>query len=375
MAHILVVEDNDDVREELVFMLELEGHQVRWAGSGREALARVADALPDLVLCDVMMPEMDGHATLAALRADPATATLPFIFLTARAEKVDFRQGMERGADDYLTKPFTIEEVRGAVTAALAKRARNADSVERALASLREQVGASLPHELKTPLACILGYAEMLAEDETLRARPDVAAMAQHILDAGQRINRLTDNALLYMELELLRRGRGDASRLHAGAPLRVDELARHVARQRAIAYRREPDLVLDCEPTAVHVGESHAERLVGEIVDNAFKFSSNGTPVIVTTRTAGSRGALSVADRGCGMRADQIREIGAYVQFERLAHEQQGVGLGLAIAFRVATLWQGELTVESEPAYGTTVHVALPSAGEPTGKGTLAPT
>jgi CheY-like chemotaxis protein len=78
--------------------------------------------LPDLIICDVMMPELDGYGVLAALRQDPATATIPFIFLTAKADKVDLRQGMELGADDYLTKPFTTEELLGAIASRFAKQ-------------------------------------------------------------------------------------------------------------------------------------------------------------------------------------------------------------------------------------------------------------
>jgi DNA-binding response OmpR family regulator len=120
---ILVIEDNEDVRDEIVAILGFEGYEVRAAENGRLGLAVVGEWAPDLVICDLMMPELDGYATLEALRADPVSAATPFLCLTARGERRDMRRAMELGADDYLTKPFTADELLAALSAALAKRA------------------------------------------------------------------------------------------------------------------------------------------------------------------------------------------------------------------------------------------------------------
>ncbi|HYR96741.1 MAG TPA: response regulator [Candidatus Binatus sp.] len=121
-------EDNDDVREEIIDMLRFEGYEVREAENGRLGLALVSTWVPDLVLCDLMMPEVDGYATLRAMRADPVSAPIPFVCLTARAERHDLRKAMELGADDYLTKPFTRDELVAAVNPVLAKRSRGTPS-------------------------------------------------------------------------------------------------------------------------------------------------------------------------------------------------------------------------------------------------------
>ena len=126
MKKIVVVEDNADVREEILAILRFEGFEVRDADNGRHGLELVREWTPDLVVCDVMMPDMDGHAMLEALRADPRFRAIPFICLTARAERRDMRTAMELGADDYLTKPFTAEELLAAVGAATARVARAA---------------------------------------------------------------------------------------------------------------------------------------------------------------------------------------------------------------------------------------------------------
>jgi CheY-like chemotaxis protein len=124
MKKVVVVEDNADVREEILAILRYEGFEVRDADNGRRGLELVRQWLPDVVVCDLMMPEMDGYAMLEALRADPQAPPTPFICLTARAERRDMRKAMELGADDYLTKPFTAEELLAAIEAALSRVAR-----------------------------------------------------------------------------------------------------------------------------------------------------------------------------------------------------------------------------------------------------------
>lgn len=121
MQKILVIEDNLEVRENIVEILELSSYEVAEAPNGKEGVKAAKKELPDLILCDIMMPEMDGYEVLYMLGKDPNTSTIPFIFLTAKAEKSDFRQGMSLGADDYLTKPFDDMELLKAIEGRLDK--------------------------------------------------------------------------------------------------------------------------------------------------------------------------------------------------------------------------------------------------------------
>jgi DNA-binding NarL/FixJ family response regulator len=119
MKRILVIEDHPLMRRNIVLILQREQFEVEGAENGRIGLKLARLNPPDLVLCDIMMPELDGYAVLNALRADAATALVPFIFLTAKGERAQHRAGMDLGADDYLTKPVTREELLGAVHARL----------------------------------------------------------------------------------------------------------------------------------------------------------------------------------------------------------------------------------------------------------------
>ena len=122
MTKILVIEDEAGIRMTLSLMLKAEGFEVSVAENGRLGIEAARAKAPDLILCDINMPEMDGYGVLEQLRREPALAATPFVFLTARADRNDMRRGMNLGADDYLTKPFTRDELLGAVTARIKKQ-------------------------------------------------------------------------------------------------------------------------------------------------------------------------------------------------------------------------------------------------------------
>ncbi len=124
MKKILVIEDNSEVRENLAEILELSNYEVITAEDGKVGVRKALDERPDLILCDVMMPELDGFGVLRILDSKPSTTDIPFIFLTAKADKSDFRKGMNLGADDYITKPFDDVELLDAIRMRLAKSER-----------------------------------------------------------------------------------------------------------------------------------------------------------------------------------------------------------------------------------------------------------
>ncbi|BAU11316.1 putative diguanylate phosphodiesterase with response regulator receiver modulation [Leptolyngbya sp. NIES-3755] len=121
MSSVLVIEDDPEILENIEEILELQSYETLTTSSSLAGLQLAKEALPSLVICDVVMPELDGYGVLNELRQQEETSTIPFIFLTGRSERADIRMGMELGADDYLTKPFTQEELIGAVQSCLNK--------------------------------------------------------------------------------------------------------------------------------------------------------------------------------------------------------------------------------------------------------------
>jgi CRP-like cAMP-binding protein len=133
---ILVIEDNDDIRESITEILELADYEVFQADNGKAGVELANANLPDLILCDIMMPELDGYGVLYLLNKNPLTTATPFIFLTAKAERMDMRKGMEMGADDYLVKPFDDVELLNAIESRLNKRDKQETFYSKSIAQL-----------------------------------------------------------------------------------------------------------------------------------------------------------------------------------------------------------------------------------------------
>src|SRR6476646_1559017 len=165
MSKILVIEDEQPFREALLELLEIEGFEAIGAENGQAGVQLAQKHLPDLVLCDIQMPDIDGYSVLRSLRQDSRTATLPFIFLTAKGDKSEVRQGMELGADDYLTKPCTAAQVLNAIATRLNKQDVIEQQTQSKLDHLRCNISLALPHELHTPLNGILGLSQILMEE------------------------------------------------------------------------------------------------------------------------------------------------------------------------------------------------------------------
>lgn len=152
---ILIIEDNNDIRESTAEILELAGYEVKEASNGKIGVEIAQQYKPDLILCDIMMPELDGYGVLYLLNKNAETAAIPFIFLTAKAERVDFRKGMEMGADDYLTKPFDDIELLNAIESRLGKKEKQQAFYSKALHNIEQLAASSLNGmaELKSLIA------------------------------------------------------------------------------------------------------------------------------------------------------------------------------------------------------------------------------
>jgi signal transduction histidine kinase len=365
MSSILVIDDEDVFRENTAFALRRRGFDTYEADNGRAGAELAHRHLPDLVLCDVNMEQMNGYQTLEAVRCDPATATTPFILMTGMGDTTAMRKGMDLGADDYLPKPFTAPQLLSAIEARLKQREVLRQVAEKKLAELRASLTLALPHEMITPLNGIFGLAQLLATDADSLSTAEVAEFGQNILVSAERLQHTVQNFLLYGQLEIQATDPASLAALRAKRTGQLAGLIEARARKIAADAARADDLQLELTDGSVAMAPDLFTRLVDEITGNAFKFSQPGQPVRVTAVARGEQFQLTVQDRGLGMAAAQIANVSAYTQFERRAREQQGSGLGLAIAQRLAFLHDGALKIQSEPGQGTMVSVSLPVARE----------
>ena len=361
MKKILVIDDEEWLREMVRMALSQRGFDVVEAGNGAIGVEVAQKALPDLILCDVNMEKMDGYLTLSSLRKEPTTAAIPFILMTGLADNAGMRHGMELGADDYLPKPFTLDALYAAVDVRLKKAQTVRQEAEKKLADLRDNISLMLPHELRTPLNGILAYGEILSADAATLSPEEVTEMGQGIYQSGKRLERLIENFLIYAQIELLSADPQKVSALRQKQTQSPARLIEEHARAQASLANRPSDLLLALTDQPMPISEDYLAKIVDELLQNAFKFSDNGKPVNVSLAETPGAITLSVTDRGRGFSTDHITKVGAYMQFDRKLHEQQGLGLGLTIAKRLTELHGGTLSIDSERGANTTVVVKLP--------------
>ncbi len=361
MKKILVIDDEEWLREMMLLALRQRGFEVIEAENGEKGIEVARKEIPDLILCDVNMDKVDGYLTLSSLRSEPVTASIPFILMTGLADQAGMRHGMELGADDYLPKPFTIEALYAAVDARLKKAKTVREEAERKLADLRDNISMMLPHELRTPLNGILAYGEILVADAETISPKDIAEMGQVIHDSGKRLERLIENFLIYAQLELLNSDPQYLQTLLRKQTLQPVSLIEQHSREQAALARRPQDLKMEIANVPMPISDEYLAKVVEELVQNAFKFSSANSPVHVKLAEADNSVSLSVSDVGRGFSTEHITKVGAYMQFDRKLHEQQGLGLGLTIVRRLTELHGGTLTIQSEKGAGTVVTVKFP--------------
>jgi signal transduction histidine kinase len=343
--------------------LQQHGFEVIEAANGADGIELARKQLPDLILCDINMSKVDGYLTLSSLRGEASTAAIPFILMTGLADNASMRHGMELGADDYLPKPFTTEGLYAAVDARLKKAQTIRDEAERKLAHLRDNISLMMPHEMRTPLNGIISNAELLAQSAATLKPADVAEIGQEIHSSSERLARLIENFLIYAQLELIAADPKNVNALRTGRTEHPQELIKKRATAQAAQANRLSDLSFELADIPVPIAEEYFSKITDELLQNAFKFSKAGSPVRVTLAEAFNAIALSVSDRGRGFTAEQINRIGAYMQFDRKLHEQQGLGLGLTIAKRLVELHGGKFSIVSDQESGTVISAKFPKS------------
>jgi two-component system, sensor histidine kinase and response regulator len=362
---ILVVEDEIAVRDLLVDILEAAGYRVMGAGNGEEGLVRMASAVPDLVVSDVNMPRMGGHAFCDAVRARAEWDRIPFIFLSGQGEQRDVIAGKRLGADDYLCKPFSPDELLVSVRARLDRQGRLDSLRDRQVLEVKYAILAIMNHEIRTPVTSLAGRAELLRDASTSLDREQVQELLDGILAGSERLVRLAENLLLLVDFKT-----GDARRTFEARKRPLSDLPEilqaclRLERSRALAQEVELRLeVPDALPRVTGDPEMLASA-VRHLLDNAIKFSTKpGSEVTLAVRPGAGRAAIEVRDQGVGIRAEDLSRItDLFEQSERDKQEQQGTGCGLTVAREIAVLHGGSLELRSELGKGTTACLLLPA-------------
>lgn len=358
-ATILIVDDTPINLRVVVESLEGQGYQIVVATRGEEALKRASYVQPDLVLLDVMMPDLNGFEICRRLKAQPGTRDIPVIFMTSLTSVDDKVTGFSAGAIDYVTKPLHVEEVRARIDTHLNLRQMQKELERRTeqLTAANEELEAfaySVSHDLRAPLRAINGFAQILTDSCAASLSPEGLEYLNKVQRASRRMDVLIQDLLTYA-----RTGMGAVRAIPVPLLPLVQQLECMFGEQLAATGAR----FQVSQPLATPLGDpTLIEQILANLIDNALKYRRrDAAPELRLSATATAEQVLiQLADNGIGMPAQYQQKI--FQVFQRLHHEHEypGTGIGLAIVAKAARAMGGEITVESSPGQGSTFSVWL---------------
>ncbi|HID53038.1 MAG TPA: response regulator, partial [Anaerolineae bacterium] len=372
---ILLVEDNQAMLDGMKDLLEISdtGYDISVlpASDGRQALALMTDHLPDLIVSDVMMPNMGGYEFLDQVRQKPEWRHIPFIFVTAKGEEEDKRQGKLSSADLYITKPFVVSQLLELIRIQLDRTQARQQTQQQLADSLKKDLLQILNHEFRTPLTYVTAYYEMLA-DNALQAENgrDYSEYLRGIQAGNVRLSRLVEDFIMVMEL---RSGEAQEKFHRQARPIEDMTLLLNTI----VNERREEaaslNIQLDCDSPPnlppIWGNRRDIQNILERILDNAIKFtaaykkrSKETSQVTVSATAVANELHITIQDEGMGLPAYALDNIfDLFVQHNRDSLEQQGAGIGLTVARGLAELHHGRIEVESREGYGSAFTVILP--------------
>lgn len=350
---ILIVDDTPDNLRMLSSILIDRGCKVRKALSGKMALTVCETTLPDLILLDVMMPEMDGYETCRSLKANKRTSQIPVIFISALDNAMDKVKAFEVEGADYITKPFQVEEVVARMSHQL-KIVQLTEKLRSSNAEL-EQFASVVSHDLQSPLAGILGLADLLKREYFQVLDEDGQDSLQEIVAAGKRMSRLIQDLLAYSRIS------AKELELKVVDCNEIVEQARANLRSNITASGAK---IVSEKLPLVKGDSTQLMQLFQNLIGNAIKFRRPevNPEISISAKAKEGQWLIAIRDNGIGIPPD--KRDGIFEVFHRLhsSEEYPGNGIGLTTCKKIVERHGGQIWVESQLGEGTSFFVTIPS-------------
>ena len=361
---ILIVDDVVSNVLLLKVLLKNEKFKTVTASDGLEAIQQAEKELPDLILLDVMMPQMDGFETAMHLKNNPTTAGIPIIFLTALNSTQDIVKGFQAGANDFITKPFNKEEllvrVNHQISLVAAKKLilERTEELRNTIVG-RDKLYSVIAHDLRSPLASI----KMVLNMMVLGVSEDV--IGKEMYQMLQMVNHSTEDVFSLLD-NLLKWTKSQIGKLNVVyQDFRIDEVVEGVLDIFSLVSKsKNIQLVNDSIDTVtVHADVDMVKTILRNLLSNALKFSYEGSQIIIGSQVETDKVIISVKDSGKGMSAeDKEKLLKTETHFSRYGtNNEEGSGLGLLLCQDFAIKNGGDLWFESEEGKGSTFFFSIP--------------
>jgi two-component system, sensor histidine kinase and response regulator len=345
---ILIVDDAEDTVELLRKRFRAEGYDTAEAYNGEEALQKVPEYSPDLVVLDVMMPKIDGYEVCQRLKADENTKYIPVLMLTAKGEVEHKIRGLDIGADDYMSKPFDYKELSARIRSLLSIKATHEKKVVTEKTGALEQMIDEVAHEIRNPLTSIGGFARKvfnkLPEDDPNRK------YMQMIIEDVAVLENMIKQLIELKSMEISQKEPVNINEIVTDA-LAVFE--KEMAEKNILVTKQLMD-----NPPILPVDKKLLKRALCNMIKNAIEaMETTAKELAIVTVLSGEHLDLKIADTGKGIEKDMIKNI-----FDPMVSSKMfSPGLGLTFALKIVQYHGGNISVESEPGKGTTFTLSFP--------------
>lgn len=345
---ILIVDDNIDAVELLRKRLRSEGYDTGEAYDGEEALTKVTEYNPDLVVLDVMMPKLDGYEVCRQLKVNENTKYIPVLMLTAKSDVESKVKGLDIGADDYLPKPFDYKELSARVRSLLAIKAAHEKLVEEEKSGALEQIMDQVAHEIRNPLTSIGGFARKVY-GKLPEGDPNKRYMEMIIQDVAVLENMIKQ----LIELKTMAISLKEPANIN---DIIIDSLKLFENEFKEKSIRVETDLANNLP--LIPVDEKLFKRALCNLIKNSIEAMDGETRLLkITSMMSGDHMEIYVSDTGKGIPKDKLKNI-----FDPLVTSKvYGPGLGLTFTLKIVQDHKGAISADSEPGEGTTFTIRLP--------------
>lgn len=351
MNKILVIEDEQMIRSDIVQILEYEGFEVQEASNGLIGVQQARTFLPDVIVCDIMMPELDGYDVLQEVRRHPKTATMPFLFLTALNDRESRRQGMGLGADDFISKPFRSEELITAIRARLDRHNHLKAMTTHHMKQINEDVFKLVSDRLQQPMDSMNMVMDVIRLQMDSLPPEDLRDLLETVDYGSRRLTRLVDEIVLSVQFDGGMMTPENIAQDGMTLPLRevwmlgIDEARKYATERPDVEiYTDEVD-----ENLMVRGLRKSLQFALAQMIGHALTYAPDNGVVTITQWQCDSDGCVQIAHKG-------------QVDFsEGFEAEGQGATLGLALCKRIIEAHGGYFYTRADASHDSQITVRLP--------------
>jgi two-component system, sensor histidine kinase and response regulator len=368
MDRILAVDDTPDNLALIEAILEDEGYEVILTSSGAAALAQVEQSPPDLILLDIMMPEMDGYEVTRRIRQNPKLPYIPILLLTAHHAS-DVVVGLESGADDFVRKPVDVDELAARVRSLL--RLKHSIDEREQLSLQRQDFISHLTHDLRTPLVAADHMLKLFGKEAFGSLSGEMHEAIAAMIRSNYHLMQIVDTLL---EVQCYEAG---AKKLNfilcdlADIAQDVVQELKYLAQSKGLTLTVQHPQNALANPLKTSGDYLELRRMLTNLVGNAIKFTEQGSiDISINASATGDWVILAVRDTGPGLSSQEQEQL--FQRFYKGTHHQSGSGLGLHLVSRIVQAHQGTIALESQPHQGSIFTICLPKLPLPNTSGNI---